>query len=127
AIGGLPMISEILRSGANRDNGARTRYSNLFHGLFLLISIVFFAGLIKMIPMCALGAMLVYAGFRLASPKEFAHMYHVGPEQLLVFVSTIVGVLATDLLVGIAIGVGVEMAINLLRGVRPWELFTQPM
>ena len=123
-IGGLPMISEIVRSKANIDNGARSRFANLFHGLFLLIFVALLPQLITMIPNSALAAMLVFTGYRLASPNEFIHMYKVGPEQLAVFVSTIIGVLATDLLIGVAIGIGVKAAFHIWNGAPIRSLFT---
>ncbi|MGZ8235120.1 MAG: SulP family inorganic anion transporter, partial [Methylobacter tundripaludum] len=67
--------------------------------------------------------LLVYTGFRLASPKEFAKVMGVGKEQLFMFVVTIIGVLATDLLIGVAIGIATKFAIHMLRGVRPNNLF----
>lgn len=122
-VGGLPMISEIVRSRANIDNGAKTRFANMYHGLFLLVFVALVPGLINQIPLAALGAMLVFTGFRLASPREFVHMYRVGREQLIIFVSTIVGVLATDLLMGIAIGIAVKVVIHLINGAPVRSLF----
>jgi MFS superfamily sulfate permease-like transporter len=116
-VGGLPMISEIVRSKANIDNGARTRASNFFHGIILLAFVLLFPNLIHRIPLAALGAMLVYTGFRLASPKEFVRTYRVGSEQFIVFVATILVTLATDLLIGIATGIALKFAFHLWNGV----------
>ena len=122
-IGGLPMISEIVRSRANIDNGALTRFANMFHGVFLLFFVALLPSLIDRIPLAALAAMLVYTGFRLASPQEFMHMYKIGREQLIIFVSTIIGVLATDLLIGIGIGILVKVLIHIVNGAPIGSLF----
>ncbi|MGR9088233.1 MAG: SulP family inorganic anion transporter [Gammaproteobacteria bacterium] len=122
-IGGLPMIAEIVRSSANVNNGAKSSWANFFHGAFLLLFVVLFPRLIHSIPLASLAALLVFTGFRLASPKEFAKVMGVGKEQLFMFVATIIGVLATDLLIGVAIGIMVKIAIHMLRGVRLNNLF----
>src|SRR5690606_1931475 len=88
-LGGLPMISEIVRSKANIDNGATNRSANFMHGVFLLVAIAVFGQFLHMIPLAALAAMLIYTGFRLAHPREFVATYRVGQEQFVIFVSTI--------------------------------------
>lgn len=116
-IGGLPMISEIVRSRANIDNGARTRFANMWHGIFLLLCVGLIPTILHRIPLSALAAMLVYTGTRLAHPNEFFNVYRIGREQLAIFVVTLVVVLATDLLIGVAAGVALKMIIHLANGV----------
>lgn len=116
SIGALPMISEIVRSKANIDSGACTRRANLFHGLFLLAFVLLFPGLIHHIPLAALGAMLVYTGYRLANPRSFLMTYRLGSEQLIVFLVTIIATLATDLLIGVGLGVLTKVAFHLWNG-----------
>ncbi|WP_224997746.1 SulP family inorganic anion transporter [Cesiribacter sp. SM1] len=122
-VGGLPMIAEVVRSSANVGNGAKTRWANFFHGGFLLIFVAFFPNLIHQIPLSALAAMLIFTGFRLASPKLFKDTFRIGKEQLAVFLATIIVTLAEDLLVGIAAGIVLEAAIYLFSGVSFKNLF----
>lgn len=123
-LGGLPMISEVARSSANVANGARTRWANFFHGLFLLLAILVAVPVIEMIPNAALAAMLIYVGFRLTHPKEFIHMWHIGKQQFLVFTATVIITLATDLLIGVGSGILLELIFGLINGVSVGHLFT---
>lgn len=123
-IGGLPMISEVVRSKANIDSGATSRASNFFHGAFLLLAISLLAPIIKEIPLAALAAMLMVTGMRLASVGQFSHAYKVGLDQFLLFIATLITTLATDLLIGIIAGVIIKALLHTIRGVKINELFT---
>jgi len=122
-LGGLPMISEVVRSSANIGFGAKTKWSNFFHGIFLLIAMLLLIPVIEMIPNSALAAMLIYAGYRLAAPKEFVHTFLIGKEQLAIFLTTIIVTLAEDLLLGIAAGILVKIIFHLSNGVALRSLF----
>ncbi|MGR8940536.1 MAG: SulP family inorganic anion transporter [Gammaproteobacteria bacterium] len=116
-IGGLPMIAEIVRSSSNIHYGAKTGWANFFHGLILLAFVALFPHLIHNIPLASLAALLVYTGFKLASPKTFSQVWAIGAEQLGLFMVTMVGVLATDLLIGVLLGIAVKLGIHIARGV----------
>ena len=103
-IGGLPITQVIVRSTANISFGGKTKLSAIMHGVFLLISAITIAGLLNMIPLASLAAILLMVGYKLAKPMLFTQMYKQGWEQFIPFVATVIGILATDLLKGITIG-----------------------
>lgn len=104
-IGGLPVTQVIVRSTANITFGGKTKMSAILHGVFLLISAITIAGVLNMIPLASLAAILIIVGYKLAKPALFIQMYKLGWEQFIPFAATVVGILATDLLKGITIGV----------------------
>lgn len=121
-LGGLPMISEIVRSRANIDNGAKSSVSNGFHGFCLLFFVALFPGVLHRIPLAALAAMLIFTGYRLASMSQFKAIYKTGWDQFAIFIVTLITTLATDLLVGLGAGITVKMALHFFRGVPPNHL-----
>jgi len=123
-IGGLPMISEVARSSANVSNGAKTRWANFFHGVFILLFLIFAVSFSNLIPKTALAAMLIGVGWKLAHPREFGHMAKIGADQIAVFIITIIFTLATDLLIGIAAGIVLKLLLHLGRGVKFRSLFS---
>jgi SulP family sulfate permease len=104
-VGGLPITQVIVRSSANINFGGKTKMSAIFHGFFLLISAITIASLMNMIPLASLAAILLMVGYKLAKPALFKEMYKLGWEQFIPFTMTVVGILATDLLKGITLGI----------------------
>lgn len=105
-IGGLPVTQVIVRSSANVSFGGKTKLSTILHGCFILISVIALPSLLNMIPLATLAAILLMVGYKLAKPVVFKHMYKQNWEQFVPFVATIAGMLATDLLKGVGIGLG---------------------
>ncbi|MGZ8195147.1 MAG: SulP family inorganic anion transporter [Methylosarcina sp.] len=102
--GGLPITQVIVRSSVNISFGGRTKLSTILHGVFILISALTLAEFLNMIPLASLAAILITVGYKLARPSLFGQMYAQGSEQWVPFAATVTGLLATDLLTGISIG-----------------------
>jgi MFS superfamily sulfate permease-like transporter len=122
-IGGLPIITEMVRSSINVGNGAKTKWPNMFHGVFILLFVVLFPGVLNLIPLTSFAAILIVVGFRLAHPKQLLHAYEIGWEQLLYFVTTLIVSLKTDLLVGVFSGIALKFVITWFRSRALVSLF----
>lgn len=114
-IGGLPITQVIVRSSANVQSGAKTKLSAILHGIFLLIFVMLAPGLLNMIPLSVLAAILFTVGYKLAKPILFKTMYNLGWKQFLPFTVTVLGIIFTDLLVGIGMGLTVGVVIILIK------------
>ncbi len=114
ALGGLPIITVIVRSTVNVNSNAKTKWANFYHGIFLILFVLILAPILRSVPLAALAAILVHTGFKLASPKVFKHAYDQGVEQLLFLTSTLIITLFTDLLYGIVGGILVTLVLHML-------------
>ncbi|WKK67011.1 SulP family inorganic anion transporter [Lutimonas zeaxanthinifaciens] len=114
-IGGLPITQVIVRSSANIQSGGQTKMSAIIHGLFLLVSVILIPNLLNMIPLSVLAAILLVVGFKLAKPALFKSMYELGWKQFVPFVVTVLGIIFTDLLVGIGLGLLVGIIVILFK------------
>lgn len=112
-IGGIPVSQVIVRSSVNQQSGGKTKASAIFHGVLLLLSIVFIPRLLNLIPLATLAAILMVVGYKLAKPALFKKMYKQGWTQLIPFLATIIGILLTNLLMGIGWGMAVAILIIL--------------
>ncbi|MGL5786826.1 MAG: SulP family inorganic anion transporter [Bacteroidales bacterium] len=113
-IGGLPMTSVVVRSSANARAGATSKISCIIHGIILLICVILIPGLLNKIPLATLSGVLLLVGYKLTRPAVFVHFWHKGRLQFIPFAATIAGVVFTDLLSGVAIGLGFSILFILL-------------
>lgn len=118
ALGGLPITSVIVRSAVNVEAGARSRLSTVVHALLLLAIVFALTGVLNLIPLASLAAILIHTGAKLAKPKLFISVAKQGLGAFLPFVATIGGVLAVDLLFGIAAGLAASIAAIALANLR---------
>ena len=114
-IGGLPVTQVIVRSSANIQSGGKTKMSAIIHGFFLLISVLLIPALLNKIPLSVLAAILLIVGYKLAKPSLFITMYNLGWKQLVPFLVTVIGIVFTDLLIGIGLGLVVGIVIILIK------------
>jgi len=112
-IGGLPVTQVILRSSANVQSGGKTKLSTIFHGMLLLLCVILIPRLLNAVPLAVLASILLVIGYKLANPFVFKQMARLGWSQFLPFIATITGIVFTDLLKGISIGLIVSIVILL--------------
>ena len=117
-LGGLPVTSVIVRSSVNVNAGGKTKISTIVHGVLLALSVLLIPDLLNRIPLSALGAILLVTGLKLASPTLFRQMWNEGKSQFIPFITTVIGILLTDLLVGILIGSATSIAFILHSNAR---------
>lgn len=108
-IGGMPLTSVVVRTTANINAGAKSKMSTIFHGMLMLLCVMFIPQILNLIPLSALAAILIFTGYKLAKVPLFKEYYIKGWDQFVPFVVTILAILFTDLLVGILIGIGVGL------------------
>jgi MFS superfamily sulfate permease-like transporter len=118
AIGGLPMTAVIVRGTTNVHSGARTKASAFFHGIWLLLAVLALPALLNRIPLAALAAVLLHVGYKLSPLDLFKKMYRRGWPELLPFLATFFGILFTDLLKGVGIGMAVAIFFILKRNLE---------
>lgn len=125
-LGGLPVTSVIVRSSANINAGGKTQLSSVIHGILFIIAIFLLPGALAHIPLSCLGAILIYTGFKLTSPKIYKSVYRIGKDQFIPFIITIIVMLRTDLLKGVTIGIVAAIIFILRNNIKtPYKLFEE--
>ncbi len=114
-LGGLPMTSVVVRSSANNTVGAKSKMSTIIHGVLLLLSVVTIPFLLNKIPLATLAAILLLIGYKLAKPATFYHFWIKGKYQFIPFIATLLAVVFSDLLKGVALGIVISF-IFVLKG-----------
>lgn len=117
-IGGLPVTQVIVRSSANISSGGQSKFSTIFHGLLLFVAVLFIPTVLNQIPLASLAAILIMVGYKLSKVNLYKHMYSLGLEQFLPFITTIIAILLTDLLKGIGIGIAISIFFILRKNYR---------
>jgi carbonic anhydrase len=117
-IGGLPMTQLIIRSSVNIESGAKTRAASFIHGLLLLFTVIFIPTVFNLVPLASLASLLLLAGYRLARPQVFENMYLAGHYHFIPFCATVLGLVLTDLLTGISIGMTIALIAILIENYR---------
>lgn len=117
-VGAIPITGVIVRSAANVGAGGRTRWSGVLHGLLLMVAVISIPSLLNLIPLAALAAILLHTGWKLAAPSLWKASYQQGLQQFIPFAVTVIAIVFTDLLVGIAVGMLVGLSFILTEYLR---------
>jgi len=125
-LGGIPLASVIIRSAANVEAGGKSKKSSIIHGVLFIVTIFLIPGIIQLIPLSALAAILIFTGYKLTSPKIIKNVFRMGYDQAIPFVATILVMLLTDLLKGVAFGILVSAFFILRNNYRfPFKMMQE--
>lgn len=108
-LGGLPITSVIVRSSVNLNSGAQTKLSTILHGFWLIVGVFFLKEFINLIPIASLSVILLATGYKLTKISIFRDVYKKGLNQFIPFITTVLAIVFTDLLIGIVIGSAVSI------------------
>ncbi|MBA2656005.1 MAG: bifunctional SulP family inorganic anion transporter/carbonic anhydrase [Tatlockia sp.] len=108
-IGGIPVTSVIVRTSVNIQAGAKSKFSTIFHGLFLLIAVLFLNGWLNKIPLSCLASILIYTGYKLTKPSIYRAIYSQGMDRFIPFLATVISIVIFNLLIGILIGLAISL------------------
>lgn len=107
---GLPMAGGVTRSAASIQAGARSRLSAILHGGWILLFCSVLPHALELIPKSCLGAILVYAGYRMINPRAAYNLLAYGKSEFFIYLATVVSIVTIDLLTGVLIGIGLSAA-----------------
>ena len=117
-VGGIPVTSVVIRGSVGIASGSETKKTTIIHGLLILAFVAFLPMVLNLIPLAALAAVLIMTGYKLANPKFLTEMYKKGFAQFMPFIVTIIAILATDLLLGVCIGLVLGLLYILRNDIR---------
>ncbi len=123
-VGGLPIIPGIVPSSVGVSHNGKSQLMNVFQAILILGLVVLLSSQLQQIPLAALAGILIHTGYKLLNPKEIMNTYRIGWDQIIIFGSTLIITLASDLIVGISVGILVTLVIHIIRLRSIVKLFT---
>jgi len=116
ACGGLPVAGVVVRTTTNVRAGARSRWSTVLHGVWILVFVVAFGWMIGLIPMEALAALLMFIGVQMVNLGHARNLRN--HREMPIYFVTMAGVVVIGLAEGVAIGLALAALLALLRLTR---------
>lgn len=104
-LGGLPVTQVVVRSSVNLNSGGRTKMASMIHGILLLACAALAPKLLNHIPLASLAAILILTGYKLTPLSLYKGMSRAAKTQITSFLATVIGIVMTDLLTGILVGI----------------------
>jgi carbonic anhydrase len=123
-IGGLPVIPAIVATSVGVNHNGKSQLMDVFQAIFILLLIIVGGSQLELIPLAALSGILIHTGYKLFNPKEILNTYRIGWDQLIIFVSTLVVTLVTDMIYGLVVGIGITLISHVFRLKSLTKLFT---
>ena len=125
--GGIPATGAIARTAANINNGGKSPVAGMVHSIVLLLVLVLLMPYASFIPMPVIAAVLFIVAYNMCQWRPFVSMVKTAPKSdIIVLIITFVLTVVFDLVVAIAVGLGLACLLFMKRmseetDIRKWE------
>jgi len=112
---GIPGGGSMSGTAVSVNAGARSRWANILAGLFVILIVLLFADAVKLIPMTALGGLLVVVGFQNIQPRQISTVWQTNMVARTAMVFTFAATIALPLQFAIIVGVAISVMLHVFQ------------
>jgi len=126
---GLPVGGSVGNTALNLTAGARTRWAAISSGIWMLLVLVLFGGVVGLVALPTLAAVLIYAGVGSVKPAEIRTIMRTAPGSRIALTTTFLATLFLPIEAAVGIGVALSLLLQLRTGAMDLavvELVPQP-
>jgi SulP family sulfate permease len=120
--GGIPAGGSLSGTSLIQNIGGRSRWANVFTGIFAAIAVMLIAPFIEAIPMATLAGLLIVVGFGMIKWPRIEIVLHTGQVPTAIMIITFIFTLFTPLQVAVAVGVALHVIVYIYRSAEAVRL-----
>lgn len=109
---GQPVGGSVGQTALNLTGGARDRWAGIFSGIWMLLILGLFSGIVGKVAMTTLAGLLIVAAIGALRPGEVESILRSGPTSQIAFTTTLLATLALPIAAAVGIGVALSLLLQ---------------